>query len=99
MVDKVKVRYTKSFKDTNYYKFPALCLRDTLIFVGVCIFGGFVFDAVIEIVFGVVSILIIAHYLVYSVAFKYYEAVEEARKEPKEVVVHQVKEVDCDRKS
>jgi Ca2+/Na+ antiporter len=99
MSDKVKVRYTKSFKDTNYYKFPALCLRDTLIFVGVCIFGGFVFDAVIEIVFGVVSILIIAHYLVYSVAFKYYEAVEEARKEPEEKIIHRVEGEDYDRKN
>jgi len=86
----IKVRYPKSFKDTIFYRFPTMTLKDTLIFVGVCIAAGFVFSGIIEIAFGIVSIIMVAHFVVYTVVSRYYQALEQARKEPVEKVIHKV---------
>jgi hypothetical protein len=93
MRKKIKVRQQKSFKDTILYRFPTMSLKDTLIFVAVCIAAGFVFSGVLNIVFGAISILMIAHFVMYSVTSKYYATIEQSKKETTEKTVHTIKEV------
>jgi 4-hydroxybenzoate polyprenyltransferase len=69
-----------------------MSLKDTLIFVVVCIAAGFVFSGVLNIVFGAISILMIAHFVIYSVTSKYYAIVEQSKKEITEQTVHTLKE-------
>ena len=72
MSENLRIRFNKKWKETFYYMFPTMGLRDTLIFVGVCTAAGFVFDNGLNWAFGIISVFMIVHYIVYSIAKNYY---------------------------
>jgi len=78
---KTKTRYPEVWRESIFYRFPAMSLRDTLIFIGVCVAGGWVYSEWVEIAFGAVAIFMILHYVLYTSAERHFSAVEKANKE------------------
>jgi hypothetical protein len=78
---KTKTRFPKIWRESMFYRFPAMSLRDTLIFIGVCVAGGWVYSEWVEIAFGAVAIFMILHYVLYTSAERHFSAVEKSIKE------------------
>jgi hypothetical protein len=85
-----KTRYPKIWRESVFYRFPAMSLRDTLIFIGVCIAGGWVYSKWVEIAFGTVAIFMILHYVGYTSAERHYSAIDKANKEVGKERIHQI---------